>query len=383
MLKEENKISVCFLINTLNVGGAERQLLELVRHVNKGRFAITVVVFRNEGSLLDNVRACDDVRLLSLDQQGRWDFLRPLGKLYHLLKRVDPKVIHAFLPTANFFAFVVGSLLCHRCVVWGIRASYLDLSAYSWPMRLLVPLNARLSKGVDCIVYNSQAGRKYHEAHRYTGKRFLVIPNGIDTDFFSPQPQIRELERQKLGLFNDTPVIGMVGRIDRNKDHHTFLEAASILHKAMPETRFLLIGRGEERLLKRLKKRMGELCLDEVVYWLGFRNDISRLLSSLDINTSTSIGEGFPNAVAEAMACGVPCVVTDVGDSANIVGETGFVVPPRDPQALAKAWMNLLQISFDDRCRLGEKARNRIIDNFSLEKVIPMYEELYRELCAG
>jgi len=378
----KNKISVCFLINTLNVGGAERQLFELVRHINKGQFTITVVVLRNEGSLLDNVRACGDVRLLSLDQQGRCDFFRPLWKLYRLLKRVDPRVIHAFLPSANFFAFVAGSLLGNRCVIWGIRASYLDLSAYSWPMRLLAPLNARLSKGVNCIVYNSQAGRKYHKAHGYTGKHVSVIPNGIDTECFFPQPQIRKLERQKLGLFNDTPVIGMVGRIDRNKDHHTFLHAASILHKTLPETRFLLIGSGEENLLKRLKKKMGELCLDRVVYWLGFRNDVSRLLSVLDINTSTSIGEGFPNAVAEAMACGIPCVVTDVGDSAHIVGDTGFVVPSRNPQALAKAWRDLLQMGFDERCRLGERARNRIIDNFSLGKVIPMYEELYQELCA-
>lgn len=377
------KINVCFLIGTLNVGGAERQFVELVRHLNREQFAITVIVFRNEGPLRDDVRACDDVRFLSLNQHKRWDLLRPATKLHQLLKREDPKIIHAFLPGANFFAFGVGSLLGKRRVVWSIRASYLDLSAYSWPMRLLVPLNARLSNGVDCIVYNSQAGQKYYEAHGYAGRRVLIIPNGIDTECFSPQSQIRELEKQKLGLSNDTPVIGMVGRIDRNKDHHTFLEAASILHKTMPVTRFLLIGEGDEKLLQQLRKKMVALRLDRVVYWLGFRNDIPRLLSSLDVHTSTSIGEGFPNAVAEAMACGVPCVVTDVGDSADIVGDTGFVVPSRNPQVLANAWRNLLQMSFDERCRLGEKARNRIIDNFSLEKVIPMYEELYQELCAG
>ena len=375
------KINVCFLIGTLNVGGAERQLVELVRHLNKEQFTITVVVLRNEGALRDDVRACDGVRLISLDQHRRWDLLRSTTKLQQLLKRENPKIIHAFLPGANFFAFWVGSLLGKKRMIWSIRASYLDLSAYSWPIKLLIPLNARLSKWIDCIVYNSQAGRKYHEARGYTGRRALVIPNGIDTECFSPQPHIREQERQKLGLSNDTPVIGMVGRIDRNKDHHTFLEAASILHETMPETRFLLIGEGDEKLLQQLMKKMDELDLDRVVYWLGFRNDIPRLLSSLDVNTSTSIGEGFPNVVAEAMACGVPCVVTDVGDSAVIVGDTGIVVPSREPQALATAWKNVLQMSFDERCRLGEKARSRIVDNFSLEKVITMYEKLYRELC--
>ena len=207
----------------------------------------------------------------------------------------------------------------------------------------------------------------------------VVIPNGFDLNLFKPDLEGRTLVRQELRIPEDTMLIGMVGRFDPQKDHYNFIKAAALLQKEIPDVQFLLCGDDITWENQKLSKWIDETGFHGYFHLLGRRSDISRIMTALDI-ASSSYGEGFPNVVGEAMSCGVPCVVTDVGDSALIVGDTGIVVPPKDPNALALAWKKLIEIGKDKRQKLGHNARLRIRENFNLPSVVRRYEELYKDV---
>ena len=180
-------------------------------------------------------------------------------------------------------------------------------------------------------------------------------------------------------------LIGLVARFDPMKDHGNFFRGARHLLNEAEEKdnlHFVLAGRGIDAANAALKDFISEYGLENRTHLLGERTDIPFVTSALDIATSSSTGEGFPNAVGEAMACGVPCVVTDVGDSAWIVGDTGRIVPPREPTALAEAWGELICMEDERRRSLGEAARRRIIENFSIDTVVRQYEAVYEGLAA-
>jgi glycosyltransferase involved in cell wall biosynthesis len=215
----------------------------------------------------------------------------------------------------------------------------------------------------------------------YAADKMVVIPNGFDLDLFRPQKTARLSVRQEFGIPDNTLLIGLVGRYNRQKDYGNFVEAAAMLHRQIPTTHFLLCGDGVNWENNLLAQRIDAAGLRSYSHLLGRRQDIPWLVAALDIAcSSSSFGEGFPNVIGEAMACGVPCVVTDVGDSALIVGDTGKVVLPRDPAALASAWRDLIDQGETMRLRLGEAARSRIKKNFDLQSIARRYENLYREM---
>ena len=217
-----------------------------------------------------------------------------------------------------------------------------------------------------------------HTALGYDPEKMVVIPNGFDLDLFKPDLEGGASIRQELGIPEDTMLIGLAGRFDPQKDHHNFIKAAALLPKEILNVQFLLCGDDITWGNRELAQWIDEAGLHRCFHLLGRRNDISRIMTALDIASSSSYGEGFPNVVGEAMACGTPCVVTDVGDSALIVGDTGIVVPPGDPDALALAWKELNEIGKDKRRELGCDARLRIRENFSLPSVVKQYEDLYK-----
>jgi len=230
------------------------------------------------------------------------------------------------------------------------------------------------------IVVNSEAGRRQYERHGYSPRRWQLISNGFDLKVLRPDPAARNAVRDALRVRADAPLIGLVARFDPLKDHGTFLRAAGVLARTDSAVHFVLIGNGVvpgNALLDRLVRQEG---LAGRLHMLGERRDIPWLTAALDISSLSSYAEGFPNVIGEAMACGVPCVVTDVGDCRVIVGETGVVVPPRDPHALAEGWRTLLRMDREARSRLGEAARQRIERHFSLRHIVNEYEQLYLSL---
>jgi glycosyltransferase involved in cell wall biosynthesis len=213
----------------------------------------------------------------------------------------------------------------------------------------------------------------------------VVIPNGYDVGTFRPDFGARAIVRKALGLSEDAPIIGMVARFDPQKDHRTFIRAAQMLHRDRPDAHFLLCGMEVTWENQELARWIDDAGLRTHCHLLGRRDDdIANVTAALDIaSLSSSYGEGFPNVVSEAMCCSVPCVVTDVGDAALIVGPTGIVVPPRNPEALAAAWRTMLEMGCEGRRPMGIAARQRIKERFDIAEITGRYEHLFEELARG
>jgi glycosyltransferase involved in cell wall biosynthesis len=209
----------------------------------------------------------------------------------------------------------------------------------------------------------------------------LVIPNGFDLETFRPDPQARAALRAELGISPSALLIGHVARFDSQKDHHTFVRAAGLLDGgANPNVDFLMCGEGVEATNRVLADWIAAAGIGPRCHLLGLRDDVARVHAALDVEVSSSVGEGFSNAIGEAMACGVTCAATDVGDSATLIGDTGRIVPLRDPAALARACAELIEVGEAGRSRLGLAARQRIGERFGLPAITARYESLYREL---
>jgi glycosyltransferase involved in cell wall biosynthesis len=241
----------------------------------------------------------------------------------------------------------------------------------------------RLSPLPDAVVVNSSAGRRAHEALGYRPRRWELIPNGVDTDMFRPDDARRAAVRRELGLTDGLAAIGVIARLDPVKGHDLWLRAAGLLARDRPDLRFVLAGRGVTAGSPHLARWIGDAGLDGRVVLLGERRDIAALDAAMDLVVMPSITEGFPNAVAEAMACGVPCVVTDVGDAAELVGGTGWVTPPGVAAGLADACRAALAAPIDERQRRGRAARERIVRLYSLDAMTASYAALYTSLLAG
>ena len=278
-------------------------------------------------------------------------------------------------------ALVQGRMPGRPKLLWNIRHSLSRLSLEPFMTQQVIRLLARLSPSVEAIVYCSQASRTQHEAIGFASERGVVIANGLDTEMFQPDPTAAGRLKALARASDEAILIGAVARVDPMKGHATLLKAAAVLRDKGLRARIVLMGRdadGGNAMLTGLIREQG---LRESVSLLGQRDDVAALMPGFDIVVSSSAwGEAFPNVVGEAMACGVPCIVTDVGDSAQVVGETGLVVPPADPLGLARALEQLMRLSAEERRSLGDRARTRVASEFSLEKMKASYEALYSRI---
>jgi glycosyltransferase involved in cell wall biosynthesis len=356
----------------MDTGGAQRQLVTLLEGLDASRFDVTLITFYEGGRFHDQVRRMPHLKYVCLNKRGRWDIFGFAGRLLRELRRRSPDVLHGYLATSNLLAAGLKPWLQGTRIVWGIRGSYMDFRRYDWTEGLLFRLECFGSRFADLIVCNSEAGRRHCVAHGFPSRRIVVIPNGIDTEQFRPDGEARQTLRDAWGVGPDEVLIGLVGRLDPIKDHPTFLRAAARLAGERKDARFVCVGDGTPEYAAQLQALGESLGLGRKLIWAGARSDMAAVQNALDIAASSSLGEGFPNAVGEAMACGVPCVVSDVGDSAWIVGETGVVVPPGDPAALAAGWITCLT---GDRDEAGKRTRERIVANFSVACLARKTEE--------
>ncbi len=305
---------------------------------------------------------------------------RGVGRLIALLRRTSPDVVQCWMYHANALG-VLGASVTRVPLAWNIRNSFHDDLGST--VARLAKLSARWSRVPTVVVTNSEAAKSRHIQLGYRPKEWRVIPNGFDVAEFAPDVSARSAVRRALGLPDDALMIGLVARFHPMKDHRTFLRAASLLGNHWPGAYFVLIGGGVTAANSKLRETIGAEGLEDRVHLLGERADIPRLTAALDVATSSSIfGESFPNVIGEAMASAVPCVVTDVGDAARIVGDTGRVVPAKDAPALAAAWRELLELGSDRQGELGSRARFRVTAEYSLGSVVRQYEALYERMAA-
>ena len=369
---------IFLLIRSLNIGGTERQIIELVKGLDNNRFDITIGLFYSEGALIEEIKSMPWIHVVLLKKSGRWDIIRFVFRFIKLLKALQPDILYSFLPDANIVGLIAGRLSGVKRVVWGVRASNMDVSRYDWLARISLRLSAFLSRFPDAIIANSFGGIKFHRNIGYNTNRMMIIQNGIDIDRFKPDHSAGLRVRDEWNIDEETIAIGLVGRLDPMKDHTTFLQAVKIFDQKECSVRFVCIGDGKEPYKSEIHSLCMTLGLNGSLIWTGARSDMPAVYSALDIVTSTSsYGEGFSNVIGEAMACGVPCVVTDVGDSASIVADTGFVVPIKNPEALANGWMNMLKRLENNDCLYREKIRERIVSNYSVELLIKKTSALF------
>ncbi len=357
-------VRIVLAIDKMNQGGAERQFIELARSLDRERFAVTAVIFHEGGDLQAELASIPDLHIVTVPRRGFLHTPLFLLTLHGMIREMRPAIIYGYMGGTNEICLLMAKLL-HAKVIWGIRSSFMDLTQYGWKSRFLFLLGAHLSRLADHIVVNSYAGRKYYIDHGYASEKMTVIHNTIDLGMFHPDPAAGLSFREEFGIRPEETLIGHVGRIDPMKDHHTFLKAASLLARERNDIRFVCVGKGPSSSMEEMKGLSLRLGLEKALIWTGGRTDMNAVYNGIDIFTSTSLGEGFSNAIGEAMACGRMCVVTDVGDSSFIVGDVGMVVPPRSPHAIMDAWRSVLSLTREESRRKGLEARLRIENCFS------------------
>jgi glycosyltransferase involved in cell wall biosynthesis len=354
-------IDVLHVITGLGTGGAETMLLHLAPRLQRRGLRQHVASLSDQDALAGDVRAAG-VGVTVLGAGSALARIPALLALLRLVGRLRPRILQGWMYHGNIAA-TLAHYLCpgrrERRLMWNLRASNMDEARYGRILRL----SGLLSGAPDCIVANSQAGVAFHIARGLKPRNVTVVPNGIDTEKFRADTAARAQVRAELGIEADAVVVIHVARVDPMKDHETFLAAMAQL----PSVAGLMVGDGTPKLASPANVRA-----------LGMRRDIERLYAAADVVVSTSaFGEGFSNVIAEGMSAGLVPVATDVGDAGLIVGDTGFVVPPRDADAFRRAVAGVVSLAKDERARRGALAAQRIRANFSIATAVDRYHSLY------
>jgi glycosyltransferase involved in cell wall biosynthesis len=358
--------TILHVIPSLSTGGAERMLAALVSAKRRDRPVNSeVAVLRGGGDLEPLVRAAG-VAVHNLGMANWAQFPTALLRLIALIRRTEPVAIQSWLYYADLISLWALERSGRRAATrlyWGVRCSDMDQSQYRQGLRMAIAACARRSARPDAVVANSFAGREAHLGLGYTPRAFPVIANGIDTNRFRPDDDMRAIVRSELGL-NATAVAAIhVARVDPMKDHGSLIKIAAQL----PDICFIAVGRGTEKLVG-----------PSNFVALGQHNDLPPLYAASDFAISTSaFGEGFPSVIGEAMASGLPVISTDVGDSSRIVGDTGLIVAPRDINSSVAAARTLAAESGAERRLRGARSQERIEANFSLERAVAAFDLLH------
>ena len=365
--------TIVHLITGLETGGAERMLARLVTGIDRERHRSVVVSMTGPG-IVGPALVSAGIELHTLDMRPGVADLRAIMGLTRVLRQVGPDILQTWLYHADLLGSLVQRLAPPCALFWNIRCT--EALETDIVRKLLIWFSTR----PDVVIVNSLAGQRFHEQLGYRPRRWAHIPNGCDTNAFQFDGEARVNLRQELGISDHAVAIGLPARYDPMKDHANFLAAAAKLAVIRPEAVFVLIGSGVDSSNRPLSEMIEAYGILQHLRLLGARNDMARVYSALDIATlSSAFGEGCPNVLIEAMSCGVPCVATDCGDSAAILGSTGTVVPPRDPEAMVEAWNELIAVGPEARRSLGGEARARIVRCFELPAIVGRYDALYSE----
>lgn len=371
-----------FLVRSLDPGGAERQLVALVTGLDPAVFECTVYTFYAGGRLERDLATSPHVTLVPLGKRGRWDMAAFLARLVLDVRRRRLDLVHGYLGIANECALLAARAAGAACA-WGLRSSFMDLSRYDWSHGATLRAGRVLSPAVDLVIYNSRAGQAFYRQHGYRPRREAVVPNGIDVARFAPDAEGRARQRASWHLGPATRVIGLVGRVDPMKDHPTFLRAMGRVADAVPNLAVICVGGGDDAYRARLAASPEARALGDRLRWIGHVDDVTTVYAALDLLVLSSLGEGFPNVVGEAMACGVPAIVTGVGDAADIVGDTGVVTGVGDPAAIADACLRLLAEPPELADARQRAAVQRIRERFATARLVVESAALFDQVIAS
>jgi len=383
-MQQPQPIRISFIITSFGFGGAQMMLFKLLSQIDRKRFLPEVISLIGDrpgtNFLLERFQSIE-IPLRVFNFSDFWALPFQMATLVRHLRGQRPHLVSTWMYHADLIGGLAARLAGNIPVTWNIRHSDLNRETDKRSTLWVAEICSRLSRYIPVkIICCAHRALDTHAAMGYDKDRMVIIPNGFDLEEFRPDPLSREGVRRDLGLDSDTLAIGMVGRLHPHKGHANFVKAAKILTSNYGRVCFILCGSGLTWENQEFVSLLQEMGLQKYFHLLGQRSDMPRLFTAFDVVTSASACEGFSNVVGEAMSCAVPCVVTDVGDSAWIVGNTGVVVPSESPEQLAEAWRSMALLGPSGRHRLGRLARQRIVENFSLSHIVNTYEEFFESL---
>lgn len=374
---------LAFIITGLATGGAEMMLLKLLARIDRSRFDPYVISLTTNGEIGPRIEALG-VPVEAFDMRPGMPEPLAFFQLARRLRALKPDVAQTWMYHADLVGGLAARAAGVRTLAWGIRNSDLSKDRTKLTTRIVVHACALISHSVPRqILFCSEASRAIHLAAGYAKDKTRLIPNGFDLACFTPDPVARDSVRGELGLPAAAQLVGLIGRYDPQKNHLGFIAAASRISAVLPNAHYLLAGGGVDGANFELTRAINNAGAAGRFHLLGRRDDMPRLMAALDVLASSSYGEAFPNVVGEAMACAVPCAVTDVGDSAYIVGDAGRVAASGDMEGLSRAIIELLSAPEAQRFALGQRARARVAELFEIGRVVRRYEAFYEELASG
>ncbi len=383
-------IKILHTVTTLESGGAQTMLLRLLEGTSRSKFEPIVLGLMTPdraraGTVAPQIEALR-VAIATLEMPRRNPRLGSIWRLCRTMRALAPDLVHGWMYHGNLAATIGSLSLPHRVpLIWNVRHSVHDLALEKRLTRSIIRLSARLSRLPRAIIYNSRVSAAQHQALGFDASRTVVIPNGFDTARFRPQPDPKARLCQHLGIDPALTIVGMIARNHPMKDPANLVRACGLLHaRGCRAIHLVVAGDGLDETHPKLTALVRELGLSSRVTLLGERNDIAALVAGFDVAVLPSAwGEGFPNVLGEAMASGVPCIATAVGDCAWVLGPHGIIVPPRQSEHLAAALGRLIDLGASARRQLGLAGRARIIQHFSIQDVARQYEALHLQLSAA
>ena len=382
-------VKILHAITTLDVGGAENMLVRLLEAGTRDEFEPSILSLMDPDSCPGETLVAQAtslrVPLFTLGlAQGDWR-VAALWRLARILRTASPELLQGWMYHGNLTATIGSWLLPRRPpVLWNVRHSLHDLALEKPLTRLIIRLSSRLSRLPQAIIYNSRVSAAQHARLGFDASRAVVIPNGFNGTQFRPQPEAGARLRRDLGIDPARTVIGLIARDHPMKDPGNLIRAVALLQARGRAVHLVIIGRGMDASNQQLGALVRESGIGSQISLLGERTDVPAWVAGFDVAAlSSAWGEGFPNVLGEAMASGVPCVATDVGDCGWVVGPHGIIVPPRQSEAMANALARLIDLGSDARHQLGLAGRARILQYFSLQEVVRQYEALHRSVAAA
>lgn len=376
--RSSRRVKCLHIIGNLNSGGAEKMLCRLVKNSDKEVFEHQIITLFEAGTLASELEEAG-IRVFNLGMARRFTSLLAFPRLTRMIRRLQPDLIQTWMYNAG----IIGPLAAKAAGTMPIINSIRHGGFVNDPFKTVVSarLAAIVARAIKSrLITCSAAALKSHQQIGFPTSDALVIPNGFTLpERFADKDSAAALSEQ-LGLAENVPIVGWIGRYHPAKDHANFIRAATLVAAALPMTHFVMCGKDITTENTALKGTVDQAGLGNCVHLLGHRDDIAAVMRGLTLLVSSSITEAFANVVGEAMALAVPCVVTDVGDSAHIVADTGIIVPPSDSDKLAEGMQKMLVLSESQREALGQKARARVREHFALSGVVKQYEKLYLEV---
>lgn len=377
----KKKYEIVHIITGLNTGGAEMMLYKLLSASDRTIIEpIVISLLPCETPIASKIKGLG-IKVHSLNISKNLKLIKGLLELNRILKIEQVDLIQGWMYHGNFLAYLVHKKMDKKCVLtWNIRQSLYDINKEKKLTKHIIKINAKLSKKTNKIIFNSYTSMEQHQNSGFDCKKSIIIANGFELENYRYNEETRQKYRDKYKIISGERVIGMVARYHPMKDHANFVRAASALLSKTSKIKFILVGKGINWDNLELATLINDLGLRDSFILIDEVENISELMSMFDMYTLTSWAEAFPNVLGEAMLCERVCVTTDVGDAAHVVGETGFVVESANHNALADAWLKVLNMTELEREELGKLARQRIVSNYSLVDICKQYDDLYLEL---